>query len=712
VKLKVTKALVTSIATSVGLLGASAGIVFGVSAGMYKVRYMDLETMQTRINSALTQNTYSQNVSSKWNMNENLNPLEMNISDAKWKLIHGDTIPQPNKAKNGDTINWTSPDAEANAKNKWKYVTMCIDGSTHSTLDRSFNQGLYNGIVNFIQGVDVNGTDLKSDSTTMPSTVLGSNTAASFKPAEDNNNGLTSTYKAIASPSTSFRMLGLAGFNHVSPLGDLGTVDESGRFVFSQQYKDIEKMLMLLIDGTIPNNQNISSVLFRSDQPGFLTSVATCMYFYNNLHTYHKGYRNLSVGLYGGNPIPTVTVYLGGFERGVEFFNKFILLDGMLKNEFKNNLCIDPDPIGTLETNPDFHDLKNLIDYSKTKSDIYAFLRKEQSSYTTADAIIYDLYNEYKIRVIQLGKYATHFTGSFNSGDAIGITKQYLARGASAIVAVAGPQSLDSAQEIQNQGSDCIVVGVDTPMENGQYQRAFGRKGFTDQNVAKTKAWDPEDPTKEITVESKPAQRDNIIKFSAVKDITTVTKKFCELAIQNKNFDVELTDGEGKGTGQPHPLRSICGVGYQTCGNILNGLISISFDGWHPYVQAVKHIVGTKGWFADTWQRKAIEYFNSAAGRDVPSTVQKNIQLIDHIDTYNPLLQVGDTEDETITKYYSHITAILGMMLSEVKLDFSGIAIVPTFDASGNLVKVEEAKGEAAKMSVLDWLTSNMYFTC
>jgi len=704
VKLKITKALVTSVATSVGILGVSAGVVFGVSAGMYHVNYMDLENMSTRLSSAQNQNTYSQNVKSQWNMNVNLNPKQKDVTQEQWDFLHeGNLVPMPKMLKDGTDPKWTEGTEEEIMHKKWKFASMCIDGSTHSTLDRSFNESLYRGIVSFIQGQAINDT-LKGDSTTEPTTLKGNYTAASFKPAEDNNNGLTSTYKAIAA-ETGFRILGLAGFNHVSPLGDLGTVDSSGRFIFGTQFQDLKKMLMLLIDGSVANNQAISSVLFRADQPGFLAAIAACMYFYNNLQIYHKGFRDLSIGMYGGNPIPTVTVYMGGLQRGIEFFNRFVLYRGLLTNELAFNVYTADNPIEMLGREA-YKDLKNLIDYSKNKDNIYAFLKKEQSKYKTIVEVVSDLYEEYKIRVIQLGQYATHFTGSFASGDAIGITKQYLARGASAIVAVAGPQSLDSAQEIQNQGSECIVIGVDTAMENGQYQRAHKKGGLADASVAKTKTGDGEG----TYIESTPVHKDNIIKFSCIKDISTVTKKFCDLCIDNKNFDVEDKDNPG----QPDPSKAICGVGYQTCGNILNGLISISFDGWHPFVQAMKHIASTDSGitFEDAWTSAATVYLGGVSTEVVPEEVRTSLKDVNRIDTYDKTLQIGKEKTDTVEKYYPHMTAILGKLLEQVKLDFSGMCVIPTFDATGALIKVEEATGEAAKMPILQWLTKNMYFTC
>lgn len=67
-KFKVKNILTKSTLASTALLAGSAGIVFGISAGMYKVNYMDLTNAEARVLAARMSNYYSQNIKSGWNM--------------------------------------------------------------------------------------------------------------------------------------------------------------------------------------------------------------------------------------------------------------------------------------------------------------------------------------------------------------------------------------------------------------------------------------------------------------------------------------------------------------------------------------------------------------------------------------------------------------------------------------------------------------------
>jgi basic membrane lipoprotein Med (substrate-binding protein (PBP1-ABC) superfamily) len=69
--------------------------------------------------------------------------------------------------------------------------------------------------------------------------------------------------------------------------------------------------------------------------------------------------------------------------------------------------------------------------------------------------------------------------------------------GADAIMPVAGPQTIDTVQEIKNQHSKCIVVGVDTAQEESK--TVNDKSSFTDATG-----------------------NNDIIKFSAVKQIANM----------------------------------------------------------------------------------------------------------------------------------------------------------------------------------------------
>ena len=92
------------------------------------------------------------------------------------------------------------------------------------------------------------------------------------------------------------------------------------------------------------------------------------------------------------------------------------------------------------------------------------------------------------------------------------MVKQFLNRDASAIIPVAGPQIVDAVNEIKNQNATCFVIGIDTACEDGDIQK---KMSYCDKTIDKLKQ------------HSK--QQNNIIKFSALKNIGHIAKKQNEL---------------------------------------------------------------------------------------------------------------------------------------------------------------------------------------
>jgi basic membrane lipoprotein Med (substrate-binding protein (PBP1-ABC) superfamily) len=77
---------------------------------------------------------------------------------------------------------------------------------------------------------------------------------------------------------------------------------------------------------------------------------------------------------------------------------------------------------------------------------------------------------------------------------------------------VAGPQTTDTVRQIKASGSNCIVVGVDTAQEN--------------------------DPTSNETSKYTDVSGNNqIIKFSATKNIADMTSKVLSLAMAHLSVD-------------------------------------------------------------------------------------------------------------------------------------------------------------------------------
>ncbi|GHU33038.1 hypothetical protein FACS1894166_07610 [Bacilli bacterium] len=146
-------------------------------------------------------------------------------------------------------------------------------------------------------------------------------------------------------------------------------------------------------------------------------------------------------------------------------------------------------------------------------------------------------------------------------GDGRSCTQTLLSYGADAIMAVAGPQTMDTLAEIANQKSNCIVIGVDTPQE------------LTTNNTNKTSVYTD-------TSGSDTANR--IIKFSATKNISTITEQILSLAyggaqLYQKNAAGELEQYKYPNDGPSTAGEALVGTyGYLTVGNYQNNGIRSS----------------------------------------------------------------------------------------------------------------------------------------
>lgn len=743
------QSLVRDVVVSSCLLGASAGIVFGVSAGTFHINYMNLNDADARLLASQTAGYYGENIDSAWNMNgvkdgdnvvieatpapdhaeiadfEDYKTTHPSLSSGDWWPGNEDSQKELELEKNEET-----DISDSAIKARYAYSSMVIDGATHSTMDRSFNQSLYEGLADFIKNKSL--TSYDSESQTDP---LEYNCAKSYKPSQDNTAAFVDTYLSVMEQH---HVVGLAGFNHSTPLSNMMTHEGTNGFTTCSSEsltKMADQTAFILLDSNIANNQNIASVQFRADQPGFLTAIATCQYFFNNLDLYHDKFQDMSVGMYGGVQIPTVTIYMGGFERGIEFFNYTVLYNIIY---FGSQVWFNFAP------NPDDYKLwydkfVDLVNHSKYKQQIEELPKNETGLGTFMSDIYSSFYNEFSIKSIKLGDTSTHFSGTFTAGDAIGITKQYLNRGASAIIAVAGPQSLDSAQEIQNQNSKCIVIGVDTAMENSDYQRFH--KGCGEETRTKPNEADPYmDKTKaeDGTVSS---QANSIIKFSAIKDIKTVTKRIVRLIAEGKRWDAERDAVDTQVGKKPDPNKAVCGPGFQTCGNILNGLISISWDGFYPLLQAFEYAyfyirdVGTRQFIPmpleEAWANAGADYFMGlpnpeldALQEEFPTYTGENptLSIVEGVKDINNLLTFSHadkddpTKDSVFYKNYNHTMGILGCLLNNLYIPFKpDMSLVREKDPETGEFTYRKMTAkdfnheDGLMMTILDWLEVNMY---
>lgn len=692
--------LALKIAASVSLLSLSFGIVFGISAASFKLSYIDLSDLAKRkyaSDSRTGEAIYvDQKSTSGWNMTD-VDGMGIKAEDfvpaptskqATAKSRAERHQPFFDKEANGAKVGvqyydgklWSELDPNNDEdyqiihqimNERYDISKFTLDGKDHTALDHSFNQSLYTGIIRYIHGgmKYKNGEWIEGiydDDITAPTNdkdiEISQNIAFLQKPTEDTTSGLQQAYeRAIKGTTDAYPyLLHLVGYLHASPLSayfnsDNIKVDSQNGKKYVDLPGEIGQSSIFLYDGSVPNNQYISSNLFRADQSAFLCALATCCFFLKNIDIYYSDTRPLSIGVFGGVNFSTVSVFMGGIQRGVELFNNHILPNLVDKILADDDLPKD-----------NFLDLVNFVE------------NKYQNDASLREKIINDL----SVRIISLDKTSAYFTGSFVVGDALGISRELLNRQACAIICVAGPQGVDTVQEISSRSSNCIMIGVDSAMELSDFQA---------DNLSPIKTKEP--------AEIDPRIRNGIFKFSATKNVSYFAKKQSELFTQDLNWDIDAADDQTK----PDPQRSICSIGYNTNGNLLNGGCGISEAGWYylttilQYLQLVKKDDGNEGkFFNDIWDNS----------KDLKESFLK-IHNIDPKDKeifmnekFSDLIAVPTAAEGASDVSFSLINdyAMYSEFLGEI-LDRYGV----------NFAATETAK-DAGYSSILQWLDDNMYF--
>ena len=606
---KISEKIIIKSIISILLIFLPLTIVLTISALTFKINYVTINR-KTRLAANKLANYKNLNVRSEWNLSEKENFL-----------------PQPNKQEKNakqiinyhqaNTLNFDwNIDHENWKKNRRESMVLICDSSNSIALDKSFAQSLYHGLVQYINNDNtIDHNQLKND---------GENSAYWTRPTQDSSLFFQSIYDEVAKKR---KVIHLCGFNHITPLNSIGEIKTNND---GKKYKffdsDFGNAAYILYDGDISNNQNIASVSFRADQSAFLTGIACCVELLKNAETYHKNGREMAIGIFGGVMIPTVLVFMGGIERGIELFNNHIL----------------PNIIGGIVNN----DPKTIADFPNLKKTAQTEWKIENKK-----KLIDELIDEFSIKIISLGKQSSHFSGSFTCGDAIGLVKQFLNRDASAIIPVAGPQIVDAVNEIKNQNATCFVIGIDTACENGDIQK---KMSYCDKTIDKLKQ------------HSK--QQNNIIKFSALKNIGHIAKKQNELLRQKWNWDITDKDGS-----KPDPKKSVCSIGFRTNANILNGGSHISYDGWYFAMQGFKYLDFDEKKFTNVWD-KLCKNFNP----------KKKIKKFSNAYNFN---------DKDVYENYDIYGELLGEILNTQKITFSD----------------DETIGNKTT-TILDWLDENMYF--
>ena len=158
----------------------------------------------------------------------------------------------------------------------------------------------------------------------------------------------------------------------------------------------------------------------------------------------------------------------------------------------------------------------------------------------------------------------------------------------------------------------------------------------------------------------------------------------------------------------PDANKSICNIGYKTCGNIQNGLISISFDGWYFLIKAL--LATNDIWFdnndncvdfTNAWQNAAEVYLQEHP--DLPEELINLNKLL----TFNKQKEIitANGSRTTLAALYNHIMNILGQLFSSFQIVFDKDMSID-IDNNNDPIALTASK----KMTILNWLTTNMYF--
>ena len=241
-------------------------------------------------------------------------------------------------------------------------------------------------------------------------------------PTSANTTDLIQSYFAATVNGT--KLLLLPGFNHIGPMTQALAISpkENGPV-----YNYISKTGFTLLDGsygmpvfdsegnldtTVAQpiwSSQVASMQFRTDLGSFITGIA--MGEFLNEYQYYLGPGNddLTWATYGGATFSSVTSYMGGLQRGIAFFNKYIV------------------PYAKTPEGLPFKPIKQV------------FLNKEMSG---------------------------NFASGFGPTDGNELIRSFLEKNVDFLVPVAGPQTQQAVRLVKQFGKKTVILGVDTAAED------------------------------------------------------------------------------------------------------------------------------------------------------------------------------------------------------------------------------------------------------
>ncbi len=213
-------------------------------------------------------------------------------------------------------------------------------------------------------------------------------------PTNDSNLGLINGYKNAVYNGAEIVLA--PGFTHATPIK-----------VAFQDYPDFFKDTgFLLYDDKLSETDvakyNTWSITFRADLGSIQTGIAMCMFLNEYQDVFLENDGKLKYGMYGGLPFSSVTSFMGGIQKGVEWFNTNVV-------------------------------------------------RKDTSKYKEVELIKSNIGD---------------FAGGFGPSQGSELASNLLANKADVIVPIAGPQVWNVMNIIQERNYKSVILGVDSAMEN------------------------------------------------------------------------------------------------------------------------------------------------------------------------------------------------------------------------------------------------------
>ena len=259
-------------------------------------------------------------------------------------------------------------------------------------------------------------------------------------PTGTSNDALIQSYLAAAVNGT--KLISAPGYTHTAPITQALSITKNQNPAIYEYMNDTG---FLLLDDKYgspifnSNNEidlkvsqplwstNVASAQFRTDLGSFIVGIALGEFL--NEYQYYFATdedQKLTYATYGGDNFSSVTSYMGGLQKGINFFNKYI------------------------------------VPYSKNA---------EGQQYLPIEQIILD------------NQYQQNFCGGFGTTDGNVLINEFLNRKVDALMPVAGDQTNQAVRMIKQNGLRTIVIGVDSASElNTNANQTLAISGYKNVN--------------------------------------------------------------------------------------------------------------------------------------------------------------------------------------------------------------------------------------